>query len=127
MLKTHFSNSFRKKKNTLQQGCYTQIFWQLSYSRLLLMTVYYCSTLQEKKLIFSLTILSHFFSLFNTSFFFSHRSHSLLSFLLSLAFGYLSLSSFTPKGKPWDFGFGSEQNQKKWSLGLSKIKRMESR
>ena len=107
MLKTYFSNSFQK--NTLQQGCCTQNFWQLSYSRLPYMTVDCGSTLKKEK---KILLLSHYSLSFLLSFF-SYRSHFILSFLLSPTF--LSLSFFTPRGKPHDFKVGSEQNQKKGS------------
>ena len=75
------------------------------------MTVYCGSTLKkEKKIITSLSLFSLFSSIF---FFFFYRSHFILIFLPSLAF--LSLSFFTPRGKPQDCKVGSEQNQKKGS------------
>ena len=43
-----------------------------------------------------------------------HRSHFLLSFSFT---GLLSFTfSFTPRGKPWDFGFGSEQKSKEMKM-----------
>ena len=111
------------------------------YSELLLI-IAHCSTKVNTKINFlfptpkslfsSVTslfsLLSHFSLLSFSSFFFSHRSHFYLffflifsftglisifsSFSLSLSSACLWLSSFTPRGKSWDFGFGSEQKWK---------------
>ena len=66
------------------------------------------------------SLLSHFSLLSFSSFFFSYQSH--FSLFLSPAF-FLSLSSFTQEENLEILGYSLSKNQKKWSLGLSKIER----